>query len=313
MTNIKTSAATTDKHKWLLPLTLLVILGLVSGYVMLWLSIDQPLLPAFDNWLLFLVGTGAATIANSTGVGGGVVFLPTFEFLGSQGVVEIKAGQIVAMSFVIQCFGMTTGSITWLNRIYHHKQPDTGIPPSSFFQLIAIVLAAGVPALLLTQHLFSGAPPKAVLFWFKALSIALGLALLTSTLAASNRTMERSKVSGLDQILLLLLGVLGGAATAFFSVGLGELVALYLFIRGFPLVTSAAVAVIVSAVSVLVGVSHHLISVDLPWHLLALIIPGAMLGGYVANRFAYWLGPRRLKIFAALWITLSSAYMLWAS
>jgi len=47
-----------------------------------------------------------------------------------------------------------------------------------------------------------------------------------------------------------------------------------------------------------------------PWELLAFIIPGAMLGGDVANHFAYRLGLKRLKIFTALWVTLSSLDML---
>lgn len=294
---------------WLRVLTIAVIAALVLGYALVWCALSAPLLPANDNWLLFLVGISAATIANSTGVGGGVVFLPTFEFLGNQGLVTILPGQIVAMSFIIQSFGMSTGSITWLNRIYHHKSPDTGIAPTSFFALIAIVLATGTPALIATQQLFD-APPKMVLFWFKAISIGLGMMLLFTTLAGGKHMTERHRAERLDMVLLAFLGALGGVATAFFSVGVGELVALYLFIRGFPLVTSAAIAVIVSALSVLAGVGHHLSVGSQPWELLAFIIPGAMLGGYVANHFAYWLGPKRLKIFAALWITLSSLYML---
>lgn len=297
------------KHNWLKILTIFVIASLLAGYIGAWTGIENTLLPAADNWLLFLVGIGAATIANSTGVGGGVVFLPTFEFLGNQGLVTILPAQIIAMSFIIQSFGMTTGSITWLNRIYHRKSPDTGIAPGSFFKLIGLVLLAALPALWWTQASFT-APPKMVLFWFKALSIGLGLTLLITTLAAGKSGFERVHAEKVDITALVLLGIVGGIATAFFSVGVGELVALYLFIRGFPLVTSAAIAVIVSAVSVLAGVSHHLLSGPQPWELLVFIIPGAMLGGYLANRFAYWLGAKRLKIFAALWITLSSAYML---
>jgi len=78
-------------------------------------------------------------------------------------------------------------------------------------------------------------------------------------------------------------------------------------------VTSAAIAVIATALSVLVGVVHHLIAGPQPWEILVVIIPGAMLGGYVANHFAYWLGAKRLKILAASWITLSSAYLIWMS
>jgi len=301
------------KHPVLMGFTLLVIAALAAGYWAIWVAAaDGSFLPAADNWLLLLVGIGGATIANATGVGGGVVFLPTFEFLNSEGLVTILPAQIVAMSFMIQCFGMTTGSITWLNRIYHHKNPETGIPVQSFFTLIGLVLITALPALWWAQRSFT-APPEDVLFWFKALSIGLGLTLLVTTLTDKNTLRERHKAAPVDITALILLGAVGGAATAFFSVGVGELVALYLFIRGFPLVTSAAIAVIVTAVSVLVGVGYHLAAGPLPWELLVFIAPGATLGGYVANRFAYWLGATRLKIFAALWITLSSAYMLWAA
>jgi uncharacterized membrane protein YfcA len=300
------------RRNWLTILTLTVIIALVSGYIAVWHAVQSPFLPAADNWLLFLVGIGAATIANSTGVGGGVVFLPTFEFLGNEGLILIAPAQIVAMSFIIQSFGMTTGSITWLNRIYSHKSPDTGISPASFFKLIALILIAALPAMLASQALIT-APPQIILFWFKAVSIALGSMLLFTTLRDGNDQRDRHSLETKDILALFILSAFGGVATAFFSVGVGELVALYLFIRGFPLVTSAAVAVIVSALSVLAGVGHHLLAGPQPWELLAFIIPGAMLGGYMANRFAYWLGPKKLKIFAALWIIFSSIYMLIAN
>jgi len=175
---------------WLRFLTIAIVVFLVIGYLAVWYVQENTGLPMADNWLLFFVGIGAATIANSTGVGGGVVFLPTFEFLSDQALLAILPSQIIAMSFIIQCFGMTTGSITWLNRIYHHKNPDTGIPVASFFKIIGVILLASLPALLLTQQLVATTPPIIVLFWFKALSIGLGLLLLVTTLIAGGRTLD---------------------------------------------------------------------------------------------------------------------------
>jgi uncharacterized membrane protein YfcA len=263
-----------------------------------------------EDLFLYLVGVGAATIANATGVGGGVVFLPAFEFLSKGGHVAVSAAQIVGMSFVIQSFGMTVGSLRWLGHIFRNRVADTGVPPRAFLRLLMLVLACSLPALLATQQLHTS-PPEAVLYAFKAVSIGLGLLLLVSTARAHGRVLDRTAPTRADYAALALLTLAGGAATAFFSVGTGELVALYLFVRRFPLVTTAAIAVMASAANVLVGVGAHLYAGGLPWGVLAFVIPGAVTGGYVARHVALMLGPVRLKLFAAGWITLSSGYLLW--
>lgn len=286
--------------------------ALAAAYALVFTSGMASAAEGVTAFLLFLVGFGAATIANSTGVGGGVVFLPAFEYLGEAGLVAIAASQIVGMSFIIQSFGMSTGSLSWLWRIYDHRQADTGVPPAAFFRMLALILVPALPALLITQVVFD-APPEAVLYWFKALSVALGLTLLLTTLVGPKHSHVRLTPARGDYVALVCLGAIGGVATAFFSVGVGELVALYLFIRNFPLVTAAAAAVMVSALSVLTGVTHHLLTDPQPWGLLMFLIPGAVMGGAIAKYFALFLGARRLKIFAALWITLSSAYLMWVA
>ncbi|WP_417451211.1 sulfite exporter TauE/SafE family protein [Kordiimonas sp.] len=285
---------------------------LALGFLtILWLGWHE-MLDGVTSFFLFLVAVGGATIANATGVGGGVVFLPTFEYLGSTGLVSITAAQIVGMSFIIQCFGMTTGSLNWLGRIYDHRAADTGVQPRAFWRLLGIVMVMALPALLLTQAKLN-APPEAVLLWFKTLSICLGLTLLVTTLVSRQNALPRLEVGVVDYIALAALGLIGGVATAFFSVGVGELVALYLFIRNFPLITAAGVAVMASSLSVLTGVWHHIMGDPQPWGMLIFLALGCTVGGAVARHFAFMLGARRLKIFASLWITLSSAYLMWGA
>lgn len=286
--------------------------ALVAAYAVVFTTGLPGAAEGIAGFFLFLVGLGGAIIANSTGVGGGVVFLPAFEYLGEAGLVAIAAGQIVGMSFIIQSFGMSTGSLSWLWRIYDHRHADTGVPPLAFFRMLAIVLVPALPALLITQAVFD-APPEDVLFAFKSLSVVLGLTLLATTLLGPKHIAVRLRPTRTDYGVLACLGALGGVATAFFSVGVGELVALYLFIRNFPLVTAAAAAVMVSALSVLMGVGHHILADPQPWGLLMFLIPGAVLGGASAKYFALFLGARRLKIVASLWITLSSAYLMWVA
>ncbi|UTA47676.1 sulfite exporter TauE/SafE family protein [Simiduia sp. 21SJ11W-1] len=255
------------------------------------------------------VGIGGATIANASGVGGGVVFVPVFDYFNSAGIVPVSAQQIVATSFLIQCFGMSTGSLTWLNKMQSEQGVVTGVPKGDFTRIVLWVLAGCLPALLATQYLLAFAPAN-VLFWFKSLSICLGAALLFSVWRDNPKARARTSLARADLAVLIVLGVIGGFATALFSVGVGELVALYLFIRNYPLVTCAATAVIITAVTVITGMVFHLLHTDVPWALAAFAVPGAIIGGYIARGFAYFLGPYRLKILAGLWIVGSSVYLL---
>ncbi|MFC4349903.1 sulfite exporter TauE/SafE family protein [Kordiimonas lipolytica] len=297
------------KPRWLARTTAGAAATMVAAYGGMAISVDHSALTALEGLFLYLVGLGAATIANSTGVGGGVVFLPAFEFLGANGHIAIVAGQIVGMSFIIQSFGMSTGSLRWLHRIHDARGTDTGVPPAVFLRMLALVLGCALPAMLATQALHTS-PPEAVLWAFKAVSVGLGMLVLVTSWLGRGRAQNRSHPTGVDYAALAGLSLIGGVATAFFSVGVGELVALYLFVRNFPLVTTAALAVIASAVSVLFGVWDHLLSTPQPWDILLYVVPGAITGGFIARPFAEMLGPFRLKIFAASWITLSSAYLL---
>lgn len=297
------------KPAWVKRLTIIVALLMAFAYGAAWLLTDDLTTTPTEGTFLYLVGLGAATIASATGLGGGVVFLPAFEFLGTKGHVAVTAAQIVGMSFIIQCFGMTTGSLRWLSQIYDHPHADTGIPSYVFLKMFGLILLCSLPALLITQSLHAS-PPEAVLYAFKAMSLVLGCLVFVSTLAARGRTLSRSHPTKFDYLILGILSAVGGIATAFFSVGVGELVALYLFLRNFPLITSAALAVMASAASVLVGVWDHIFSASQPWEILIFVIPGAVCGGFLARQFAFWLGSERLKIFAGSWIMLSSAYLL---
>ncbi len=297
------------KPRWLRRLTAGAAAVMVAAYGGLVMNTDHSALTALEGLFLYLVGFGAATIANSTGVGGGVVFLPAFEYLGAGGHIAIVAGQIVGMSFIIQSFGMSTGCLRWLHRIHDPRGTDTGVPPTVFLRMLGLVLACALPAMLITQSLHTS-PPEAILWAFKTVSVALGLLVLITSWLGRGRLQNRSHPTRADYALLALLSVIGGIATAFFSVGVGELVALYLFTRNFPLITTAALAVIASAVSVLFGVWDHLLSGPQPWDILMYVIPGAITGGIIARSFAEMLGPVRLKVFAASWITLSSTYLL---
>ena len=72
----------------------------------------MPLEQVFDYALFSLLGVLGAIFANSTGAGGGVIFIPAFNELN---FTEIQS---IGTSFAIQCFGMTAGGLTWW---FHYK------------------------------------------------------------------------------------------------------------------------------------------------------------------------------------------------
>ncbi len=282
-----------------------------GGLVLAWLAIatsaaiDWPLVERLF-WLP-LVGVLGATIANTSGTGGGVVFVPVFTALREAGTLSLAPLQVTAASFAIQCFGMTMGAARWTTRLIEDPAPP--IPPRDFAVVCGCVLAVSLPVMLATQR-WSTADPHAVLLAFKLFSLALGLALLVTSWTVNRALPERRTLARVDLGVLLLLGALGGFATAFFSVGVGELVALYLFIRHYPILLATGAACVVSAVSVVAGVVWHIQAGTVPWEVVLLAGPGAMAGGWLARPVALWLGALRLKTIDGLWIVGSSLYLL---
>ncbi|MEZ5870463.1 MAG: sulfite exporter TauE/SafE family protein [Nitratireductor sp.] len=287
------------------------VILLVVAYFWLVIRAAPELAALLEAAVFFPVGILGAIIANSTGTGGGVVFVPVFA------VFEIEPSRSVAMSFVIQCFGMSVGSLIWLNAFFVSGKIKLAekMEAHALAGIVFSVLCGCIPSLLITQQILSDeVDQRQLLTLFKIFSIILGMVLLVFTVARDRFKPKKYRyhANSFDSGLLFLIGIGGGVVTAFFSVGVGEFLALYLIFRGFPTISSVVAAVWVSIVTVFCGVWQHLFSgvIDGLWPAVLLAVPGAMAGGYVARIFAALLGAERLKLFAALWITLSAAYLL---
>jgi len=288
---------------------------LLALYAAIWLQVplDIELLRAL--WFLPPVGTLGAIIANTSGTGGGVVFVPVFNALREHGIMALDPLHVLAASMGIQSFGMTMGALRWSDRLLHQPPLAPGsqtaaVRPRDFALVVAAVLVLSLPAMLATQRL---APfdAQAVLTGYKSFSILLGLALIATTWTVNRERPERASLAPVDLVVLLLLAVPGGAITALFSVGIGELVALYLFIRHYPVLLCTGAACVISAVSVIAGSVWHINAGTMPWEVVVLAAPGAVLGAFFARPIALWLGARRLKTLDGSWIVLSAIYLLW--
>jgi uncharacterized membrane protein YfcA len=295
---------------WLSILTVMVPGVLIAAYGAAWV-VGQPLAELVARmWYLPGIGVFGAIIANTSGTGGGVVFVPVFNILRHEGILSLTREEVVGASFCIQCFGMTMGALMWTRNLYRDRTaPQAGVPQGQFWGIIGLVSALSIPAMLLTQRLVE-VDARTVLFWFKGFSITLGLALILTTWTVNRTIPARQSLAPLDWVVLGLMAGPGGFITALFSVGIGEFVALYLFIRHYPLNTCTASAVIISAVHVQFGVIHNLEQGLVPWEVVVLAAPGAALGGFLARPIAHWLGAQRLKTLDGGWIVLSSVYLI---
>lgn len=249
------------------------------------------------------LGITGAIFANATGAGGGVVFVPFFNHLG------FTATTIVATSFAIQCCGMTAGAVTWF-RFYRDGQ-RLNKEWQSLLPILALTIPLSWIGIWLVQfieysqwfNLHSEGVDQLHL-WFGVFSIVLAGAIYGS-IPLLKRPNFLTNIAVIDIVLLAVIAFAGGAITAWLSVGVGELVAVYLIIRGFNVTFAIAVAVILSAFSVWGAIPYHLgVTHAVYWPVVLFAGAGAIAGGIIAKRVVLMFSATRLKIFFATWVLL---------
>lgn len=273
-------------------------IGLLLGIALIQLFLinyaGNFLLVSLEQLGFLLLGVVGAVFANSTGAGGGVVFIPVFAHLG------FSEAQAISTSFGIQCFGMTAGAITWCVYYFGAAQfnrqtwqdflPAVGI--GSVFSIAGIWSNYGAQL----------APPAALHEIFSLFSILLGLSIL-ATIFLLRPGASRLRLELQDVIMLAGIAFGGGLITAWLSVGVGEIVAFYLILRRFDVTMAVAAAVVISAITVWSAAPQHfLLNSDANWQVLAFAGPGAIIGGILARNLVGHFSARRLKIFFGIWL-----------
>lgn len=252
-------------------------------------SIDQLL----QHSIFSVLGVIGAIFANSTGAGGGVIFIPMFNHL------DFTESQAVATSFAIQSFGMTAGGLTWY---LHYKKEKTELRLwQGFKRIIFVTLGFSVIGL---WSVYGGgiSSPTSLHHSFSWFSLILGCFIIATVYFAKPHR-ERSQLYSYDYVFLSLIGLFGGAITAWLSVGVGELLAIYLIVRRFDISMAIAAAVIVSALSVWsVTYYHFVINPEVVWLVVVFAGPSAILGGILAKTLVTHLSATRLKLFFSSWL-----------
>ncbi|WP_394176813.1 sulfite exporter TauE/SafE family protein [Thalassotalea litorea] len=284
------------------------VTGLSVFCLWLWClqTFADPLQTIAQYYGFLFLGIGGAIAANSTGAGGGIVFVPSFTALG------MDIDQVIATSVAIQCFGMTVGSLTWLYWFSHKAKPTAAALPSStapeslslVIRALLICAPASVAGMWLVQYL--PLPPIGdVKLIFSIFSLVFGVLVLgqVAMIGDKVRHIEQS-FSWANIALLSVASFFGGIITAWISVGVGEIIAVMLLLLGFSVMYSVAVGVMVSAITVIAGIADFALQGLVVTEVLLFAAPGAMIGGFIARFIAQALGGMRLKIFLGTWILL---------
>ncbi|MFC4701753.1 sulfite exporter TauE/SafE family protein [Glaciecola siphonariae] len=262
------------------------------------LSVQPNLYDLLDEYVSFVfLGVLGAIFANSTGAGGGVVFVPFFNQLA------LSSQTIVATSFAIQCCGMTAGALTWYRhyRASHKLDPQWSMMPKGLSYTVPFSIAGILFAQFAFGH-YTDAVQNSLHLYFGLFSIALAVCIYGS-IPLMKRNTFLTALLPIDIVALCMIALGGGVITAWLSVGVGELVAVYLILRGFNITFAIALAVILSAMSVWAAIVYHLfISQAIYWQIVLFAGAGAVIGGMIAKHVVLFFSPKRLKIFFATWV-----------
>lgn len=238
-----------------------------------------------------------AIFANATGAGGGVVFVPFFNQL------SLSNTTIIATSFAIQCCGMTAGAITWWR---HYKTNHINdVEWQGLGRALYITVPFSIAGILTAQLVLDSYTDRALSslhLYFGIFSIFLALAIYGS-IPLMKRNAVLSSFAIVDGLCLCIIAFCGGIITAWLSVGVGELVAVYLILRGFNITFAISIAVILSAFTVWGAIPFHLfVSKGVYWQILIFAGAGAVIGGMVAKYVVLYFSAVRLKVFFATWV-----------
>lgn len=259
--------------------------------------------------LFFILGLLAALIANVTGAGGGIIFLPAFLVLG------LSSEEALASSFAIQCFGMTSGMLSWLKTRAESNIKHTDVYVTekiSLLRLTTVISIGSISGLWFCQY-FSISPPFHIHSLFSGFSLLLGLSILIKSRFKSLNNRTISVMNFRKHCLVFVLALFGGMLTSWLSIGIGELIALLLLLMGFSIRTSIFVAVCSSALTVLAALPYYLDSSLVQWPIVLFAASGALIGGAIAGPLTMKLNTDKIIHIFAIWILLSALlYMLLA-
>lgn len=256
---------------------LLLICVLSAGLMVLALGFDNATQLVDQYWVVFFLAILAAAVANATAVGGGFVFMPLFSF--GYGFTAIES---LKLALATQAFGMTSGAMSWsLQRIQ--------------FSILSFSLVFAVSGVIIGSYWILP-DTRYIHVTFGTVSLLIAILILIELWLSGRFSTDSDRVGYkgahvvLDRVVFSALCFTGGLITAWVSIGIGEVVAVWMLLRlRYSLVASVATGVAALAVCSVVGFLIHMDLGGIRWEILAFTAPGVLLGGRYGGKLGLLL------------------------
>lgn len=246
-------------------------------------------------WKIFPVAIVVASLANSSGFGGGIIFQPIFI-----GIMGFHPAQGVATGMLTELCGMSSGAIRYIRQ----RQIEFDIA----FPLILL----GVPGLIIGNHLLTILSPEILKIIFGALIFVIAIWTLTSAIQKKKGTRY---AIGADEVYpVFWVPFFGGISSGVSAVGTAEsmfpLLERYLKVQPHRAI---ATAILIEASMNWLATALNLSSGLIRWEVAIYTIPGVIIGGQIGPRIAKWLPSLTLKYFFATAIAITAIHMIYKS
>lgn len=242
--------------------------AIVVGLLVIAFSFDAPIDLILERWPVFFTAIVAAAVANATAVGGGFIFMPLFTF--GYGFTSLES---LKLALATQAFGMSSGALAWsVKRI---------VMSVLGFSLVFAIAGMFIGSFYITPN------QNHIDIAFGAASLGLAVILIIEVYYSKHSSEYRNirKPTLLDLIVFAALCLLGGMINAWVSIGIGEIVALWMLLRWrYPLALCISTGVAALAGCSIAGLLIHSELGGIRWDFLAFTAPGVVIGGRLGAR-----------------------------
>lgn len=266
--SIETTESVKFESKRLINDFIFYTISVFIGLLVIAFSFDAPLDLIAERWPVFLTAIVAAAVANATAVGGGFIFMPLFSMgYGFSSLESLK------LALATQAFGMTSGALAWsIKRIV--------------ISILGFSLVFAITGMIVGSFYIS--PDQNyidIAFGAASLGLAVILAVEVYYSKKNSREVEIRTPTTADLIVFAVLCLLGGMINAWVSIGIGEIVALWMLLRWkYPLALCISTGVAALAGCSIAGLLIHSELGGIRWDFLAFTAPGVVIGGRLGAR-----------------------------